>query len=406
MILVLAWRNIWRNKRRSIITLSSIGFSVVFATLLMSIQYGSFEKLIDNSVKFYIGHFQIQSPAFWSEKNLNNSMPYTDDLIHELDKINGIKAVSPRIESFALAANGTITKATMLLGVEPQREEQIIGLKSKLKIGELINCTSKGVLIAEGLADYLKIGLKDTLVLIGQGYHGANAAGLFVIEGILKFPNPMQNKRLIVMSLKKAQWFYNMENRLSTISILLDDYKLMPTANNSITLLLDNEDQLLIDWETMMPELLQLARLKYASTDIMTFILYMVIGFGMFGTFLMMTAERTREFGIMLAIGMKRRLLQLITFIEIFMLSALGVFSGLLLSIILLIYFHYNPIELSSNLNDVAEAYGIEMVIDFSVKSFIFYTQVLAIVLIALILSFYPLFIINRIKPVVAIREG
>lgn len=406
MILLMAWRNIWRNKRRSFITLSSIGFSVVFATLLMSLQHGSFEKLIDNSVKFYTGHFQIQNPAYWQDKTVNNSLPYSEDLIEKLDDIHNITAVSPRIESFALAAYGSVTKATMVLGVNPQREDKIIGLSVKLRQGKLISSTSNGILIGAGLAEYLNINLQDTLVLISQGYHGANAAGLFVIEGILKFPNPMQDKQMIIMPLKKAQWFYDMDNRLTTISLLLDDYKHMPSVKKHIVPLLNSANQVLIDWQTLTPDLIQLAELKYASTDIMTFILYLVISFGMFGTFLMMTTERIREFGIMLAIGTKRKLLQLITFLEIFMLSALGVFAGLILSLIILFYFHFHPIQLSTDLNEVVESYGIEMVIDFSIKPFIFYSQALAIVLIAMILSSYPLLIIQRTKPVEALREG
>jgi len=406
MILILAWRNIWRNKRRSLITLSSIAFAVLFATMMMSMQYGSFEQLIDNSVKFYTGHFQIQNPDYWQNKTLNNSMTYSNDLLKDLDQNEGVKAVSPRIESFALAAYGTITKATMVLGIEPAREDQIIGLTSKLKKGKMITTESDGILIGTGLAEYLNIGLDDTLVLISQGYHGVNAAGLFVIEGILKFPNPMQDKGLICMPLKKAQWFYGMENRLTSLSILLKDHKLLPEVMSAANSLIDKENQQTIDWRAMTPELLQLAEIKYASTDIMTRILYAVIGFGMFGTFLMMTAERMREIGVMLAIGMKRKLLQTITFVEVFMLSALGVGAGLIMSLVIILYLHYNPIELGSTYNEIAEAYGIEMVIDFSMKGFVFYSQALAIIIITLILSFYPLIIINRTKPVDAIREG
>jgi ABC-type antimicrobial peptide transport system permease subunit len=108
----------------------------------------------------------------------------------------------------------------------------------------------------------------------------------------------------------------------------------------------------------------------------------------------------------MLAIGMKRKLLQTITFIEVFMLSALGVAAGLLMSLAIILYLHYNPIELGTTYNEIAEAYGIEMVIDFSMKGLIFYSQALAIIIITLILSFYPLIIIKRTKPIDAIREG
>ena len=126
----------------------------------------------------------------------------------------------------------------------------------------------------------------------------------------------------------------------------------------------------------------------------------------MFGTFLMMTAERKREFGIMLAIGMKRRLLQTVVFSEIVMLSALGVLAGLAVSGVLLTYFHFNPIGLASSQKTIAEAYGMEFAIRFSLDQSIFIFQALAVFILATALSFYPLNKIRKNDPVVAIREG
>jgi len=406
MILTLAWRNIWRNKRRSFITLSSIGFAVIFATMMMSVQRGSLEQLIDNSVKFYTGHFQLHHPAYFNDKTINNSMSYSDNFIHNLTNIESVKAISPRIESFALASYGSITRATMVLGIDPIMEDQIMGLSKKLRKGKMITSTSNGVLVGAGLADYLKIGVGDTLVLISQGYHGSNAAGLFVIEGILKFPNPIQNKQMICMPLKKAQWFYDLDKKLTSIAILLEDYKTMSMVESKINGVIDSENYSIINWKNMIPNLIQTAEMKYASSRIMILILYAVIGFGMFGTFLMMTAERMREFGILLAIGMKRRLLQATTFMEVFLLSSIGVIMGLVLSALLIIYLYYNPIQLGSTYDTMAEMYGLEMSIEFSIESSIFITQAFAIFIIAFILSFYPLIIIKKTKPVQAIREG
>ncbi|MEN8250380.1 MAG: ABC transporter permease, partial [Bacteroidota bacterium] len=152
MIFILAWRNIWRNKRRSIITLSSIAFAVLFATMMMSVQRGSMENMIDISVKFHTGHFQIQHPDFWEFKSLDNSISYTEDLIINLDAANNVEAISPRIESFALASFGTNTKATLVMGIEPEREDKILNLSKKLVEGKMIGSDSEGVVMGQGLA--------------------------------------------------------------------------------------------------------------------------------------------------------------------------------------------------------------------------------------------------------------
>ncbi|MEN8250603.1 MAG: ABC transporter permease, partial [Bacteroidota bacterium] len=358
-------------------------------------------------VKFHTGHFQIQHPDFWEFKSLDNSISYTEDLIVNLDAANNVEAISPRIESFALASFGTNTKATMVMGIEPEREDKILNLSKKLVEGKMIGSDSKGVVIGQGLAEYLKIGVNDTLVLISQGYHGVNAAGLYKIKGIIKFPNPIQNKQLVVMPLKQAQWFYDMDQRSTSIVVLLSDYMAMPQFEKESSELINSGDKRIIDWQTMSPELVQMVEMKYESAAIMIFILYAVIGFGMFGTFLMMTAERMLEYGIMLAIGMRRFLLQAITFIEILMLSSLGVILGLAISAAIITYIYYNPIELSGTFyEEMADMYGMEMIMRFSAKSLVFTSQAEAIFIIAFILSFYPLIVIHKTKPVEAIREG
>ena len=406
MMIRMAWRNIWRNKRRSFITLSSIAFAVFFSTLMMSVQKGSLDQMIDNSVKFYTGHLQIQDPKFKDEKSINNSFAYSPDLVDNLSHIDGVEAVSPRIESFALASYGAGSRAAMVLGVNPEKEDQVMVLSKKLAKGKMINADSRGVLAGSGLAEYLNVGINDTLVLISQGYHGVNAAGLFVIEGILKFPNPMQNKQMIVMPLKQAQWFYDLNGRLTSAAILLKNYKSIPDVEVQASAFLNSEEQQIVSWEEMTPELIQTANMKYATSRVMIVILYAVIGFGMFGTFLMMTAERKREFGIMLSIGMKRRLLQSVVFLEILLLSALGVIVGLAISSVMLTYFHFNPIGLASSQETIAEAYGMEFAIRFSLQRSIFLFQAFAVFIIATILSFYPLVVIKKTNPVEAIREG
>ena len=217
----MAWRNIWRNRRRSYITISSIAFSVLFACAFMSMQYGSMTYMIDNAVRFYSGHMQVQKVGYWDERTLNNSMPYSLELLHNLEQAEGVMVAVPRVESFALSAYGNLTRPAMIMGIDMAREDEITRISKKLVEGELLEYDEKGVLLSSGLAEYLKMGVGDTLVLIGQGYHGVNAAALFAIKGLIKFANPAQNKQVVVMSLADAQHFYGLEDRVTSIAILI-----------------------------------------------------------------------------------------------------------------------------------------------------------------------------------------
>jgi len=404
-MLILAWRNMWRNKRRSVITISSIGFAVLFACLMMSLQYGSLDHMVDNAVKFHSGHLQVHQEGYWEEKVIDNSLSYTDAFLDDLSIIQGVEAAVPRIEYFALSAYDTKTRPSMILGVDPERENVITRLEDKLVEGEYISASDKAVLLSSGLADYLKIGIGDSVILIGQGYHGANAVGLYHVKGLIKFPVPEQNNRVICMPVKEAQGFFRMDQRLTSIAILLDDSENVPMAMTTVNNVIGELPLKPIDWENMMPGLVQTVKLKHASTKMMTMVLYIVIGFGMFGTFMMMTTERKYEFGILLSIGMKRLKLQTTVFIEILMISLLGVMAGIAVSVAVILYFFANPIQLGTQMQEMYESFGVEAIIEFSADPILFYSQAWAIFLIALILSFYPLLVLARLNPVRAMRE-
>jgi ABC-type lipoprotein release transport system permease subunit len=406
MILVMAWRNIWRNKRRSLITMSSIAFAVLFACAFMSMQYGSMTYMVDNAVRFYSGHMQVQQQGYWDERTLDNSMPYSLALLNNLEHAPGVKVAVPRVESFALSAYNNLTRPAMIMGVDFDRENEITRISKKLVQGDLLVNNEKGILMSSGLAEYLKMAVGDTLVLLGQGYHGINAAALFVVKGLIKFANPEQNKRVVAMSLANAQQFYGLEDRVTSVAILMDDSRALAETTQNVKSTFTNTELAVLDWRQMMPEVVQIMNLKYGNSRKMIMILYAVIAFGMFGTFLMMTAERTREFGIMLAVGMRRRVLQSSIFSEITMMALLGVLAGIAMSLVIIIYFHFNPIDLGTKMDEMAEQYGMEMALVFSADPKVFFEQAWAVFVIAFILSFYPLLVLFRLSPVDAMRKG
>jgi ABC-type lipoprotein release transport system permease subunit len=396
----------WRNKRRSLITMSSIAFGVIFACMMMSLQYGTLDHMMDNAVKFYSGHVQVHKGGYWEEKIIDNSLAYTDVFINEISSIEGVQAAVPRIEYFALAAFDSKTRPSMVFGVDTEKESFITGIHDKMVAGEYLLPTDKAVLISSGLAEYLNINVGDSIILMGQGYHGSNAIGLYPVKGVVKFPSPEQNNRFVCMPVREAQWFYRLDQRLTSIALLLNDSDETDNVMKTVSTVIGDQDLKPINWQAMMPDLVQMVKLKHASTAKMTMVLYIVIGFGMFGTFLMMTAERKYEFGILISIGMKRAKLQFTVFMEILMMSLLGVLAGVLVSTGIITYFYANPVVLPTRMQDVYESYGIEPVIEFSMIPYIFYSQAWAIFLIAVILSFYPLLVLFRLKPVQAMREG
>ena len=362
--------------------------------------------MVDNAVRFYSGHIQVQQTGYWDERTLDNSMPFSKSMLTDLEQAEGVDVAVPRIESFALSAYKNITRGAMIFGVDFSKEDKITSISQKLIEGALLQQGENAALVSSGLAEYLNVGVGDTLVLISQGYHGVNAAALFPINGLIKFANPEQNKQVVAISLEQAQQFYGLEKRVTSIALLMDDTNTLEETVANVNLALGSSELVAMDWQEMMPELVQIMNMKYGNSRIMIMVLYIVIAFGMFGTFLMMTAERIREFGIMLAVGMHRRVLQVTIFSEITMMALIGILIGVLMSLAVIIYFHYNPIDLGTSMEEIAEQYGVEMVLEFSSDPKVFYEQAWAVFIIAFILSFYPLLVLFRLDPVDAMRKG
>jgi len=183
----MAWRNIWRNKRRTLITAASILFAVLFAILMRSIQLGSYQNMTDNVVQAYTGYIQVFDKDYYDDKTIDNSILIKDDLLELIESQKNVTLALPRLESFALASSGNQTKGIMLVGTDLEREDQLTSLSGKIKDGSYLKPGERGLLVSERLAKYLKPSVGDTVVLISQGYHGVGAADQYPVTGIIQY---------------------------------------------------------------------------------------------------------------------------------------------------------------------------------------------------------------------------
>lgn len=406
-IFKLAFRNIWRNKRRTLITAAAVAFAVFIASLMTSFQKGVWDKVTDNSVNMFFGFGQIHQKGYWAEQTLNKAFDYNNDLEKTITKTKGVKDVLPRIENFALASEGNLTRGVLLTGIDPQAETEMTNLATRIISGEYIDYDDDAVIVAEGVASKLKLGIGDTLVVIGQGYHGVNAAGKFPIKGIFSFGIPDLNKRLVYLPLPAAQKLFGAEGKITTIALNIPNKKDVPRIINSLQSELDTVAYEVLSWEEMIPELIEARTLDEGSSKITLYILYILIGFGIFGTVLMMTKEREYEFGVLTAIGMRRGLLSAIIWIETILVGLLGSLAGIVLSIPLVYYLKINPIPMDTMGEGAAEAFekfGMEADLPTAFDLNIFLTQAFIIFVITSILAIYPLFKIGRLQPVEAMR--
>ncbi len=402
--LQLARRNLWRNKRRTLIASASIFFAVIFALLMRSMQEGSYDYMVDASVSMYTGYIQVHAKEYWDKRSIDNSMELSLTRIDKIDSVKHVTLVTPRLESFSLISYGNVTKVASIVGIHPELENKMTDLKNKLISGKYLTEKARGVMIAEGLATLLKVEIGDSVVLYGQGYHGVTAAAQVEVEGIVKFTLPALNKTMVYLSLDYSQWLYAAPNRVTTLSIMIDEAKKINEVHAAVSNLFDEKYEVMM-WSELMPELVQSIEVDNAGGIIMLGILYVVIGFGIFGTVMMMTAERTREFGILISIGMKKWRLSYVSFLESLFLSFIGVLAGIIVSIPILYYLKQNPIPLTGEMADVMLKFGLDPIIPFRFAANIFVDQFLTVLVIAMISALYPLSYIRKLNPVKAMKK-
>ena len=405
MYLKLAWRNIWRNKRRTLITVSSIMFAVIFAMFLESIERGSHNVAIQNMTRFHTGYIQVQDYRFEDQPSLDNAFLYDSEQRDQiLSSSEAIDFMVPRIETFMLAAGDDVTRGAMVLGIDPAQEHKLNNLKDHLTQGSF---SSKGesVVIAAGLADRLEISMGDSLVLLGQGRFGMTAAGKYQITGIVDLPMRAMNNQMIYLSLRDAQQLLSADERITNLLVTPASPGQTDAVANSIEEAVSGSELRVYTWRELLPNLVEALRFDRASTRFLMGILYIVIGFGIFGTVLTMTLERLHEFGLLISIGMHRVRLAIVVFLETLFMSVLGVSAGYFFCTFLLLYFRANPIELGGDAAEIIAEYGFDPVIPAAIASDIYIFQGMFVFVLSVLISFYPTIKILRLNTMDATRK-
>ncbi len=464
-----AWRNLWRNRRRTLITAASVFFAVFFALLMRSLQIGSYDYMYKNAIETYSGYIQLQQENWWDEKTIDNTFPYTEEIETMLLSDENIYAAIPRVESFALASSGEATKGVMVMGVDPEKEvhlsdlnqKKVIYLLTPEAVGKIKNDTlftekisklaelfmgysftnderllldlginaedadnyipalkkyasyesgsikvgEPGVWLGAKLAQFLKLNTGDTLVLMGQGYHGATAAGKYEIKGLIRLPLPEMNSRAVYMPYDIAQELYKCGNNISSLVVNLennDDKAIEKTVNRLRERAPENTR--IIDWKEMNEIMISQMEADNKSGMVMLFILYLVISFGVFGTVLMMTAERKREFGVLVAIGMQKKKLASIMSWEMLYIGLLGIVAAAVVCIPLILYGVNHPFVFTGELAYIMADYGFDAQLAFEPINSYFLWQAFIVGLMVSISLIYPVRKILGLEVVTALR--
>lgn len=406
MLLKLAWLNIWRNKRRTIITATSVFFAVLLAIIFRSLTDGIYDNMIHNIVSYSSGYLQIHQKGYWEEQSIDNTFEEDEQLYKVLLNNPNVTHLIPRLQTFAMASYAGKTKGVLILGIDPIKEKVVNNLHEKIIEGQYLeNINDNAVVLGEGLASQLKLKVNDTLVLLGQGYHASSAAAKFRVKGLIKLGAIELNNSVVYMPLQQSQFMHGADHRITSVSVMLDKTTHLKKLKQALQQSINPDVYEVMSWKEMMPEIDQFIEADSTGHYIIIAILYFIISFGLFGTLLMMVFERKHELGILIAIGMKKRLLALVLLLESIMISFLGCIIGIIGGVLIVKWFTIHPIHFTGELKEVYEEYGIESIIYFSGHEKIFIVQTLIVLILSTLLALYPGYKVMKLKPVEAINS-
>jgi ABC-type lipoprotein release transport system permease subunit len=341
LTLRLAWRNLWRHPRRTWLTTGAMVFSNVILAFLISMQVGMYQMMIDNSLRASTGHLQVQARDYHEEQKIRQVVPEVARLASEIRSELSLDTVAPRASAFALASSADRSYGIQIVGVEPAAELRVSSLPGLIDEGRfLADSAAEEIVIGKVLARNLNAGVGDELTFMGGGRDGSFAAAVVTIVGILESGNPDMDRSLAQVPLTFFQDTFAMGSAGHNVVILAPDLFQVAALKSRLAALLPAGGELVaLDWEELVPGLKQAIQADISSAMFMYLVLIVLVAFSVLNTQLMSVLERTKEFGIVMALGVSPGRLGRLVLLETTLMGLMGLVLGVLLGGALVVWF-------------------------------------------------------------------
>jgi len=402
---LLAWRNLWRHSRRTWLTVGAMVFCNILLVFLISLQLGSYQMMIDGTLSVFTGHLQVQHEGYFEDQRMRQSVPHVIDLAAQARAVLGVETVAARGEAFALASSEQRSFGIQLTGVEPAYEPGVSTFPGLLREGRYLQGPdAREIIVGSVLAQNLKVGLGDELTFLGSGRDGSFAAAVAVVVGIVDSGIEDLDRSVAQVPLAWFQQVFAMGDHGHSVVLRVPHLEQVDAAQARLLAALPAAEELVVlDWNALQPGLRQAITSDMASAWFMYGVLIVLVAFSVLNTQLMSVLERTREFGVMLALGMSPSRLSRLVAMETLLMSCLGLVLGVLLGALLTGYlsvvgFTYPGMdEMAARFNMPERMYP-------RVSALSLLWGPLSVFLGAMLAAVYPALRLFRLRPVAAMR--
>lgn len=405
MIWSIAWRNIWRNKLRSLVVILAVMLGLFGILFMIALSNGMVEQKIDASIHNEISHIQLHLPEFMQDQSLSFSMDSIHRMEAEIAAIPCVKAVSSRIKAMAMASTAATGAGVMINAIDPEKEKNVTKIYQFITEGDYFETVGKSapIVISKKLSTKLKAKIGSKIVITIQHASGELAYGLFRVSGIFKTSNTIYDEPNIFV--KKDDL------------ITLTGYD--PSKASEIAILLDNVDNTdiiksnlksrypalsVLSWKELEPILMALSSMMDQMAYFLLIIILIAMAFGIINTMMMAVLERTRELGMLMAVGMNKRKVFLMIMLETIFLSLVGTFAGIAFSAVTIQYTGLKGINFAAWAEGY-EAFGYSALVYPALYLDFYIGMTVLVIITAIISSIFPARKALRYNPAAAIRE-
>lgn len=401
----LAWRNLWRHSRRTWLTIGAMVFSNAILVFMISLQFGMYELMIENTLHAFTGHLQVQAPGYNDEMKIRQVVPDAAALTGKLRRELQLDTISMRSSAFALLSSEDRSYGVQLFGVDPAHEASVSTLPGLVRQGRFLDADDAAeIVIGSVLARNLKVGIGDELTLLGSGRDGSFAAAIADVVGIFESGVTEMDRSIAEVPFEFFDDTFYMEGAAHAIVVMTPSLLDVADYQARIQSVLPTDDGLVVhDWDALQPGLKQAIQADMSSAFFMYGLLVVLVAFSVMNTQLMSVLERTHEFGIVMSLGLRPGRLSRLVLLETTLMGLAGLVIGAAVGGLFTLYFSINGFsypgmdQLASNFNLPSEFFP-----RVSVPSLLIGPIV---VLIGSVLSaVYPALRLHWLRPVEAMR--
>lgn len=406
LLIKLAWRNIWRNKRRSVLTLAAVTFAVLMAIGMRGIQLGTYALNIQSAVELFSGYLQVQVKGYNDTPKLSLCFNEDDKLVTALKNTKGVENYSSRIYADGLISFKDNSRGVAIIGIEPGREKKVTTFVKNVAAGKFFESDSSNeIVVGTQLLKNLNAKIGDDIVLLTQCYDGSLGNQKYKIAGTVRLGVQELESSVVFMGLKTAQSLLAMGSKISVIAIKADNARNIKEIGNNLSAAIGGNKLDVLPWNKVNPELQQAIQLDNVSGILFLGILIVIVAFGILNTVLMSVTERFREFGVILSIGMPQKKLTYIVYLETMFIALIGLILGNALGYAVNYYLILHPIVFGGEIKKLYELYHFLPELRSSLQVSIFINVSLSIIGISVLSCIYPAYKVFKLEPLKGIRQ-